>query len=100
MGKRRIRFDEDDLKIIFGKFMEDTYLGEDGYIVGFEYKTRKIKRGGDYYKDGVDDPDYPGEVEVIQWIKVLIDTKHRRKEKDDGEGEESGDDSGGSGSGG
>ena len=91
MGKRRVRFDEDDLKIIFEQFMRDQYLQEDGRIIGFEYKTRKIKRGGDYYKDGVDDPDYPGEVEVVQWIKVLIDTSGRRKNDEAGDEEAGGD---------
>ena len=78
---RRIRFDEGDLKIIFSQFMEPggfIHEGED--IIGFEYKTRRIKKGGDYYKDGITDPDYPADgVEVITWVKVLLSKGKRSK---------------------
>lgn len=85
MGKRRIRLDENDLVAFLTPALADAgYLDEGAQIVGFEFKTKRIKRGGDYYKDGVSDPDYPGEVEIVRWIKVLTDTgRRRRKEEDD-----------------
>ena len=64
---------------------DQGYIQEGHKILGFEYKTRTIKKGGDYYKDGVNDKDYPGEVEVIKWIKVLIGPsgKRAKEEPDD-----------------
>ena len=84
MGKRRIKLNEDDLKAFLTTALADAgYMDEGAHIVGFEYKTKTIKRGGDYYKDGVNDKDYPGEVEVVKFIKVLTDTGRRRKQEDD-----------------
>ncbi len=84
MGKRRIRLDEQDLKDFLGPALASSgYMDKNAEIIGFEFKTKRIKRGGDYYKDGVDDPEYPGEVEIIQWIKVLTDTGHRKRDDDE-----------------
>lgn len=71
---RRVRLDTEDLMVFLrGPMEEQGYIAEGHQILGFEYKTRKIKRGGDYYKDGVKDGEYPTEgVDEIQWIKVLI----------------------------
>ena len=81
---RRVRLDEDDLVVFLSPVLkEQGYIAEDHAILGFEYKTRTIKKGGDYYKDGVNDKDYPGEVEVIKWLKVLIGPKKGRKQDDD-----------------
>lgn len=81
---RRTRLDEDDLIVLLTPALQEQgYIQEDHAILGFEYKTRTIKKGGDYYKDGVNDKDYPGEVEVIKWIKVLIGPKKGRKRDDD-----------------
>ena len=82
---RRTRLDEDDLIVMLTPTLtEQGYIQEGHKILGFEYKTRTLKKGGDYYKDGVNDKDYPGEVEVIKWIKVLIGPGGKRvKEVDD-----------------
>jgi hypothetical protein len=80
---RRTRLDEDDLIIMLTPTLtEQGYIQEGHKILGFEYKTRTIKKGGDYYKDGVNDKDYPGEVEVIKWIKVLIGPSGKRVKED------------------
>jgi len=77
---RRVRLDEDDLVVMLTPMLaEQGYIAEGHKIIGFEYQTRTIKKGGDYYKDGVNDKDYPGEVEVIKWLKVLIGPKKRQK---------------------
>lgn len=82
---RRVRLDEDDLIVYLrGPLEEQGYIAEGHQILGFEYKTRKIKKGGDYYKDGVKDGEYPPEgVEEIKWIKVLIGPAKRRKKDED-----------------
>ncbi len=82
---RRVRLDEDDLMVFLrGPLEEQGYIAEGHEIIGFEYKTRKIKKGGDYYKDGVKDGEYPPEgVEEIRWIKVLVGPSRRRKSKDE-----------------
>jgi hypothetical protein len=83
---KRTRLDEEDLKIFLTPGLEEQgYIPEGHVILGFEYKTRTIKKGGDYYKDGVEDKDYPGEVEVIKWIKVLIGPKKRQQVKEEPE---------------
>ena len=78
---RRVRLDADDLIVFLTPVLEEQgYITEGHKIVGFEYKTRKIKKGGDYYKDGVKDGEYPAEgVDEIQWIKVLIAPSKRVK---------------------
>jgi hypothetical protein len=77
---RRVRLDEDDLTVFLAPILQEQgYIQEGHAILGFEYKTRTIKKGGDYYKDGVTDKDYPGEVEVIKWIKVLIGPSKKRE---------------------
>lgn len=93
---RRVRLDEDSLiSFLKGPLTEQGYIAEGHEILGFEYKTRKIKRGGDYYKDGVKDGEYPPEgVEEVRWMKVLIGPKKRRErqeEADDLEGTEADD---------
>lgn len=87
MSKRRTRLDEDDLKDFLAQALKlNGYLDEDAKVIGIEFKTKKIKKGGDYYKDGVDDPEYPGEVEVVQWVKVLSEVPKKRS-SDEPEGE-------------
>ena len=78
---RRVRLDEDDLISFLRPALEEQgYIPEEHEILGFEYKTRKIKRGGDYYKDGVKDGEYPPEgVEEVKWIKVLIGPRKKRE---------------------
>lgn len=78
---RRVRLDEDDLIVFLRPMMEEQgYITEGHEILGFEYKTRKIKKGGDYYKDGVKDGEYPPEgVEEVRWIKVLVGPRKRRQ---------------------
>lgn len=90
---RRVRLDEDDLIVFLrGPLEEQGYIQEGHEILGFEYKTKKIKKGGDYYKDGVKDGEYPPEgVDEVRWIKVLVGPGRRRKAKeqpDDVEGTE------------
>lgn len=84
MGKRRIKLNEDDLK----SFLTDGLRGSgfmqyEDEIIGFEYTTKTIKKGGDFYKDGVDDPEYKGDVEVVKFVKVLVETGRKRREEDD-----------------
>lgn len=82
MGKRRIKLNEDDLKSFLGSALRSSgFMTEDSEIIGFEYTTKTIKKGGDFYKDGVDDPEYKGEVEVVKFIKVLTETSRRRSSK-------------------
>lgn len=84
MGKRRIRLDDEDLKAFLTDALSSSgYMEPGDKILGFEYKTKRIKKGGDYYKDGVDDPNYPGEVEEVVWLKALIETGRKPKEDDD-----------------
>lgn len=95
---RRTRLDEDDLVVMLTPVLQEQgYIEEGHQILGFEYKTRKIKKGGDYYKDGVKDGEYPPEgVQVIQWIKVLIGPgKRKRKEEQDDDVEPAEESSGG-----
>jgi len=88
MGKRRIKLLEEDLKSFLADGLRNSgYMSEEDEIIGFEYKTRRIKKGGDYYKDGVDDPAYPGEVEEVVTVKVLVETG--RKPRDDDGNDES-----------
>jgi hypothetical protein len=83
VSKRRIRLDEQDLKDFLGSALRSSgYMNEDAQILGFEYKTKKIKKGGDYYADGVADKDYPGEVEEVVWIKVLTETKGKKEREE------------------
>lgn len=79
---RRVRLDEDDLIVFLtGPLMEQGYIAEGHKILGFEYKSRKIKKGGDYYKDGVKDKDFPADgVEEVRWIKVLVGPSKKRAE--------------------
>jgi hypothetical protein len=81
---RRTRLDEEDLiAYLRGPLEEQGYIKEGHQILGFEYKTKKIKKGGDYYKDGVKDGEYPPEgVEEIRWIKVLIGPAKRRSQEE------------------
>ena len=97
---RRVRLDEDDLISFLRPALEEQgYIAEGHEILGFEYKTRRIKKGGDYYKDGVKDGEYPPEgVEEVKWIKVLVgpskkrerdqELKDEREEADEVEGSE------------
>lgn len=84
MSKRRIKLNEDDLKSFLTSALRSSgYMTEESEIIGFEYTTKTIKKGGDFYKDGVDDPEYPGEVEVVKFVKVLTETIRRRKSEED-----------------
>ena len=78
---RRVRLDEDDLIVFLTPVLQEQgYIAEGHKIIGFEYKSRKIKKGGDFYKDGVKDGEYPPDgVDEIQWIKVLIGPDKRQK---------------------
>ncbi len=86
MGKRRIRLDEEDLVVLLEPALRSSgFMAEDTHIVGFEYKTRRIRRGGDYY-DSLGPEEMPPEgVEVVRWIKVLTDTKRRKHEESEDE---------------
>lgn len=82
MSKRIVKFDEDDLKVIFEGYMEHAgFKTEEQEIVGFAYGFRRIKKGGDFYKDVVD-KDGP-DVERVKWIKVLMVEKGRKKEPEE-----------------
>ena len=81
---RRVRLDEDDLKIYLTQALgEQGYIKEGHEIIGFEYKTRTIKRGGSYYYDVVKDGEAPPPegVEVVKWIKVLIGPPKKRDQE-------------------
>ena len=79
---RRTRLDEDDLKSILGDAMRGTWFDEGAEIVAIEFRTRSLKRGGDYYRDvaGPDDRD----VEVVK--SVVVVTRSRKNDSDDGRG--------------
>lgn len=82
---RRVRLDKEDLIVFLTPVMaEQGYIAEGHQVLGFEFKTRKIKRGGDYYKDGVKDGEYPPDgVDEVQWVKVLIGPKKKQKKEGD-----------------
>jgi hypothetical protein len=81
MAKRIVKFDEDDLKVIFESYMEHAgFKSEDQEIVGFGYGFRRIKKGGDFYKD-VADADGP-DVERVKWVKVVMVEKGRKREEE------------------
>jgi hypothetical protein len=83
MSKRRIKLNEDDLRDFLGSSLRSSgFMDEDSEIIGFEYKVKRIKKGGDYYKDGIDDPEYPKDgVDEVVMIKVLTETKRKRSSK-------------------
>jgi hypothetical protein len=83
MSKRRIKLNEDDLKSFLGEGLRSAgFMDVDSEILGFEYKVKRIKKGGDYYKDGIDDPEYPKDgVDEVVMIKVLTETKRKRSSK-------------------
>ena len=87
---RRVRLDTDDLISYLRPSLEEQgYIAEGHEIIGFEYKTRRIKKGGDYYKDGVKDGEFPPEgVEEIKWIKVLIGPMKKREREQEIEDEQ------------
>ena len=86
---RRVRLDTDDLIVFLKPVLEEQgYIAEGHQIIGFEYKTRKIKRGGDYY-DPIKDGEVPPEgIEIVKWIKVLIGPERRKKHDDENEPDE------------
>ncbi len=71
---RKIMFTEDDLKVIFKDWMPGAGFLQDGQeIVGFEFRTRRIKAGGDYTKDAIPEGlEYDGPVEEVKKLYVLI----------------------------
>jgi hypothetical protein len=85
MTKRRIKLNEDDLKSFLTMSLRSSgFMTEESEIIGFEYKVKRIKKGGDYYKDGIDDPDYPNDgVEEVVMVKVLTETKARKNKDED-----------------
>lgn len=100
MSKRRIKLNEDDLRDFLTIGLRSSgFMQEHSKIIGFEYKVKRIKKGGDYYKDGIDDPDYPKDgVDEVVMVKVLTETIEPRRGKDEdastadegSEGEENG----------
>lgn len=75
-----MRLDEDALTdLLTGALADAGLLREGERIVGYEYKTRRIRKGGDYYKDAVG----PGETEAeeVRWLRVLLETSRSRKEE-------------------
>ena len=87
MSKRRIKLNEDDLKSFLTIGLRSSgFMTEHSKIIGFEYKTKRIKKGGDYYKDGIDDPEYPKDgVDEVVMVKVLTETIEPRNKKDEPE---------------
>jgi hypothetical protein len=78
MAKRKIKLNEDDLKSFLGSALKSSgFLTEDAEIIGFDYKTKAIKRGGDYYKDPADPSDK--DPEIVKFITVFTETKKTRK---------------------
>jgi hypothetical protein len=82
---RRVRLDEEDLVVMLGPALaEQGYIPEGHEILGFEYKTKRIRKGGDYYRDGVKDGEYPPEgVDEVRWIKVLVGPAKRRQREEE-----------------
>lgn len=85
MSKRRIKLNEDDLKSFLTMGLRSSgYMTEHSKIIGFEYTVKRIKKGGDYYKDGITDPDYPADgVDEVKFVKVLTETIEPRRKKED-----------------
>lgn len=80
MSKRKIKLNEDDLKSFIGDALKSSgFLTDDAEIIGFEYKTKAIKRGGDYYKDPADPSDK--DPEIVKFIHVFTETKRKRSSK-------------------
>ena len=79
---RKIRLDEDALSSLVLAGLESSGFVQDGsHIVGFEYATRTIKADGDYYRDVVG-PDYQGDVEVVKWVRVLVEEPAKEKDNE------------------
>jgi hypothetical protein len=79
LGKRRHRLDEADLIDFLTIALQGSgYMTADEHIIGLEFKTRKIRAGGDYYKDPIDGTEPPGGVELVRWVKVLTDTGRQK----------------------
>lgn len=82
MGKRKIKLNEDDLRSFLGDALRSAgYLDEESEIIGFDYKVKAIKRGGDYYKDPADPSDK--DPELVKFVTVFTETKHRRKKDEE-----------------
>lgn len=78
MAKRKIKLNEDDLKSFLGDALRSAgYLNEDSEIIGFDYKVKAIKRGGDYYKDPADPSDK--DPELVKFVTVHTETKRKRQ---------------------
>jgi hypothetical protein len=109
MSTRKIKLNEDDLKSFLGLALQSSgYMQEGQKIVGFEYRTRDIKREGDYYKDGmVRHADVKvaiadckcgcaakvelleeSQSEEVRWVKVVVDTSERRRKEEPAEPED------------
>ena len=70
---RRITFTDDDMRVIFRDHMLSSgFLQEDQEIVGFEFRTKRIKKDGDFYKDPADPNDPDDQVEVVRKVIVLV----------------------------
>jgi len=83
MGKRILKLNEDDLVSFLGPALRSSgYMAEDQDIEGFTYSTRKIRKGGDFYKDVISDPMDTSEAEEVKFIKVLMSTRRRKKSEE------------------
>ena len=87
MSKRKVKLNEDDLKSFLGDALRASgYMDAESDIIGFEYITKAIKRGGDYYKDPAEPNDK--DPEIVKFIKVHTETKRKRRTNDEPEQEE------------
>ena len=81
MSIRKIKLNEDDLKSFLTAALRDAgYMDEESEIVGFDYRTKAIKRGGDYYKDPADPADK--DPEIVKFVTVFTETKRKRRSKE------------------
>jgi len=87
VSKRKVKLNEDDLKSFLGDALRASgYMDAESDIIGLEYITKAIKRGGDYYKDPAEPSDK--DPEIVKFIKVHTETKRKRRTNDEPEQEE------------
>ena len=83
MPIKKIRLDEDSLASVIAASLKDAgFVPEGSSVRALELKTRTLKKGGDYYTDLVE-PGYAGEIELVKWVRVLVETPDPKEDLDD-----------------
>jgi hypothetical protein len=82
MAKRILKLTEEDLIAFLEPSLRASgWMADDLNIVGFTYSTRKLRKGGDFYKDVINDPHDTSEAEEVKFVKVLMQSGRKKKEE-------------------